>query len=386
MLTLAGLTDVSIATGAGIDGWVVYWDNGSTKWKAKALSWANISGKPSFAAVATSGAYADLTGAPSLATVATTGAYADLTGKPALFSGAYADLTGKPALFSGAYADLTGKPTIPTTFVSLTDVSMAPGSGTDGYVVYWDNASTKFKLKLSSGSGALTSLTDVNVATGAGIDGYVLYWNNTDGKWKSKALATVATSGSYNDLSSHPTIPTNSSFSFQGLIDVNVTEGGAIDGYSLRWDNATSKWLSYSVQIANLGDTTIASPSTGQMLVFSGSKWVNKSVADLPSYSVGSVSGAITLDRSKGETQIITLAGNVTGITVSNWGGPNTLSKLNLVIVNGGAFTVSWPSAKWSGGTPPTVTSGAGKTDIYTFITYDGGTTLFGNVVGQNFS
>ena len=47
-----------------------------------APSWAAITGKPSFAPVAT--------------------------------SGAYSDLSGRPALFSGAYADLTGKPTIPT--------------------------------------------------------------------------------------------------------------------------------------------------------------------------------------------------------------------------------------------------------------------------------
>jgi hypothetical protein len=46
--------------------------------------WAVISGKPTFATVATSGAYADLTGRPTLATVATSGSYNDLTNKPTL--------------------------------------------------------------------------------------------------------------------------------------------------------------------------------------------------------------------------------------------------------------------------------------------------------------
>lgn len=63
-------------------------------------SWASVTGKPSFAAVATSGSYADL------------------TGKPSLFSGNYADLVGKPNLAtvatSGSYNDLTDKPTLIT--------------------------------------------------------------------------------------------------------------------------------------------------------------------------------------------------------------------------------------------------------------------------------
>jgi hypothetical protein len=46
--------------------------------------WSVIANKPSFATVATSGAYADLTGKPSLSAVATSGAYADLSGRPTL--------------------------------------------------------------------------------------------------------------------------------------------------------------------------------------------------------------------------------------------------------------------------------------------------------------
>jgi hypothetical protein len=86
-------------------------------------SWASVTGKPNFAAVATSGSYADLTNKPSIPTnvsdltndsgFISSVAWADVTGKPVFFSGAYADLTGKPSLFSGAYADLTGKPSIP---------------------------------------------------------------------------------------------------------------------------------------------------------------------------------------------------------------------------------------------------------------------------------
>jgi hypothetical protein len=45
-------------------------------------AWANISDKPSFSTIATSGSYTDLSGAPILKTVATSGAYSDLEGLP----------------------------------------------------------------------------------------------------------------------------------------------------------------------------------------------------------------------------------------------------------------------------------------------------------------
>lgn len=88
-----------------------------------AVTWSTLTGKPTTLAgygitdpvVLTSGSYSNpswisaldyskLTGAPSLATVATTGAYSDLTGKPSLATVAT----------SGSYNDLANKPSIPT--------------------------------------------------------------------------------------------------------------------------------------------------------------------------------------------------------------------------------------------------------------------------------
>jgi hypothetical protein len=108
-------------------------------------SWSSVTGKPSFAAVATSGSYADLIGKPTIPSKVsdltndsgfiTSVAWADVSGKPALFSGAYADLTGKPTLFSGSYTDLTNKPTIPSLAGYATEAwvnSQGFGSGGGG--------------------------------------------------------------------------------------------------------------------------------------------------------------------------------------------------------------------------------------------------------------
>jgi hypothetical protein len=48
----------------------------------------------------------------------------------------------------------------------------------------------------------LSGLSDVSVTEGAGIDGYVLYWNNGTSKWQAKVLPTLGTSASHDIMSS----------------------------------------------------------------------------------------------------------------------------------------------------------------------------------------
>lgn len=118
--------------------------------------------KPSFATVATTGAYADLSGSPSLAAVALSGSYSDLAGRPSLATVAT----------SGAYADLTGRPSIPAAQVNSD----------------W-NASSGIAQILNKPALA-------NVATSGA-------YSDLSGR---PSLATVATTGSYNDLADKPTL------------------------------------------------------------------------------------------------------------------------------------------------------------------------------------
>lgn len=117
-------------------------------------AWSEVTGKPTFSLVATSGSYNDLLNRPTLFS----GSYLDLTNVPTVFptnivnvsgltaalngkidvgasipystltgtpvlstvatTGAYSDLVGLPTLFSGNYNDLTNKPTIPAAQVN----------------------------------------------------------------------------------------------------------------------------------------------------------------------------------------------------------------------------------------------------------------------------
>lgn len=71
------------------------------------VAWTSISGIP----VTFPADWSTLANKPTYAAVATSGAYSDLSGRPTLFSGAYGDLTGSPSLFAGTWAALSGKPT-----------------------------------------------------------------------------------------------------------------------------------------------------------------------------------------------------------------------------------------------------------------------------------
>jgi hypothetical protein len=129
-----------------------------------------ILNKPSLATVATSGNYNDLSNKPSLATVATSGNYNDLSNKPSLATVAT----------SGNYNDLSNKPSIPAAQVQTN------WDATSGLGVILNKPSITPQIQ-SNWAQTTTSALD--------------YIKN------KPTLATVATTGSYNNLSNTPTIP-----------------------------------------------------------------------------------------------------------------------------------------------------------------------------------
>lgn len=123
---------------------------------------------------------------PSLATVATTGDYDDLTNKPTLATVAT----------SGSYNDLTNKPTIPTVNnATLTIQKNGTSVGT-----FTANSSTNATANITVPTKTSDLTNDSSFATTGEVTSAV------DGL--AATLATVATTGSYNDLANKPTIPT----------------------------------------------------------------------------------------------------------------------------------------------------------------------------------
>lgn len=97
-------------TSTNISNWnnAYSWGNHAGLYRASTWvpAWTDISGKPTFSTVATSGNYNDLSNKPTFSTVAITGNYTDLSNAPVLSavatSGNYSDISGTPDLNSYA--------------------------------------------------------------------------------------------------------------------------------------------------------------------------------------------------------------------------------------------------------------------------------------------
>jgi hypothetical protein len=97
---------------------------------------------------------------------------------------------------------------------------------------------------------------------------------------------------------------------------------------------------------------------------------------------------AATVDLESGNVHNITLTANCT-LTFSNPPASGTSGTFALFLNQDavGSRTVTWPaSVKWAGGTAPTLTTTASRTDILVFTTIDAGTIWYGAVSGQDFS
>lgn len=165
----------------------------------------------------------------------------------------------------------------------------------------WVNATSP------AGATNLDGLTDVTIATPT--QGQSLVYNSTSGEWENTAvdyaniantptLATVATSGSYNDLSNKPTIPAaqvNADWdSTSGVSEIlnkptiptvndatiTVVQGTTTKGtFTLNQGTDATITLDSgsggASALDDLTDVTITNPSTDQILKYNGSQWVN---------------------------------------------------------------------------------------------------------------
>ncbi len=112
--------------------------------------------------------------------------------------------------------------------------------------------------------------------------------------------------------------------------------------------------------------------------------------------TVTSSSGVVEIDVSQAQSFQLTTSEDVTAFNVTNkvadsttaftlritqGSTPRTLDLGTVRVGGGSTIPVYWP-----GGVKPTVTNVASKTDLYSFMTFDGFTTLYGVIGGQNFS
>lgn len=431
-----------------------------------------IKNKPTFSAVALSGAYSDLAGVPVLSPVAVSGAYADLSGKPVIpavptnlsqltndsnfitlvsaraglsvtgagmtynsvtglitytpptmaavaTSGSYADLSNKPSLAavatSGLYSDLTSKPVLAAvatsgSYVDLTNKPVIP-------VVPTDNS------QLANGANYIT-LTAARAALSVSGGGTTLTYNATTGVFTyvppaGQALATVATSGSYTDLTNKPAIPTNTNQLTNGS---NFITAAGAPVQSVAGRTGAVVLTSADVGLASVNNTTdLAKPIstatqtaldaklslvggtlTGPVIASDQqlSRALFKDCGSVVQAYAPSTSSTVTLDYTGGS--VATIVPTTTGLTLtlafSNWPPTGNEGIMRVDANDFGSQVVSIPGVVWTnpngsetnslsahmtalaaGGGRATFTTG-GLTKMI-FWSHDAGTTVYGKFI-----
>lgn len=172
------------------------------------------------------------------------------------------------------YDNLSNKPTIPTTTSGLTnDSGFITSDGSVKSVIDYNDTSKKIKIGYA---GTGISGSDINYIAGYTAGDSECYARikdiSKDAMKEWLGYATVATSGSYTDLSNTPTIPDTSNLAKLDAENTftkgQVITGGTSGGYSIDASGyIKGSWLQAS-------STTNKGSNTGKVCVFDGNGWI----------------------------------------------------------------------------------------------------------------
>ena len=238
-------------------------------------------------------------------------------------------------------------------------------------------------VTFASGSAGVVGLQGPAAST----DNALARWNGTNGStldssgWTLSDGDVLTAGGGLNMGANSITNVASITMTGGGTLDTN---GGAV---TLGGGNLDTEGGDIDIGCADLidiGDATFC--ATGSLDMNWAPTKAHCELAD----SESSSSNAITLDLENGNYFYTTLTENITTVTFTEGTTAGEFTSWSWEITqDAGAsgYTITWPAAvKWAGGTDPTLSTGASAVDILTFWTRDAGTTIYGSVVGQDFS
>ena len=225
------------------------------------------------------------------------------------------------------------------------------------------------KYKIGDGSTAWTSLSysslpsNVLSLAGGAMTGAITTNSTFDGRDVAADGATADAALPKAGGAMTGAITTNSTFDGRDVAADGATAdaalpkaGGTMSGVLVMADQIVQKPV-----LKDIGETTVANATSGS---------------------------TDTIDLEDGNVHNVTLTANCT-FTFSNPPASGTSGTFTLFLNQDGtgSRTATWPgSVKWAGGTAPTLTTTASRTDILVFTTIDAGTIWYGAVSGQDFS
>lgn len=153
-------------------------------------------------------------------------------------------------------------------------------------------------------------------------------------------------------------------------ITADVNELNLLDGVT-----ATTTELNYN-------DITTLGTSEASKVVTADADGVVKFAASAQGKSNSLTGTTPSVDCKLGDVFTLTTSGNTT-FTFSNAPASGVSYAFILKITAGGTHTLTWPaSVDWAGGSAPDAPA-SGETDVYVFLTSDGGTTWYGFLSGD---
>jgi hypothetical protein len=169
--------------------------------------------------------------------------------------------------------------------------------------------------------------------------------------------------------------------SFNGSADITVTAAAS---------TLTGTTLASGVTASSLTSVgTLTALTMGGTLAAADNQITRPRFTDYAeTYTTPSISsGTLTLNIENGNVFRVSLNANITTLTISNPPATSNAGSFTLIFdADGTARTVTWPAAvKWPGGTAPTLTSTASRSDVFVFYTNNAGTTWYAMTAAQNF-
>ena len=184
----------------------------------------------------------------------------------------------------------------------------------------------------------------------------------------------------------------------------NINVGGALTATTYRLHNTSAHITAGIVTASTLVVGTALSTSSNKVglgtptprakLDVDGDVRLKSSSENVEILTSGT---EVNVDLSKGQTFNLDLGHNVERFVVVNPKSDSTTFTIKITQPSGSTFSVGIDTFRnnstglaatcfWPGGVIPTVTQIAGKTDIYSFKTFDGCASFFGVVGGQGFA
>jgi hypothetical protein len=232
----------------------------------------------------------------------------------------------------------------------------------------------------SSGTSGVNGSTGADGSSGSSGTSFYGVTSGTSGLTGTSGTNapgyTSGTSGTNGSYGAPGTNGTNGSAGTSGFLNLTGTTNNGIITYdSVLAGGQVESGVTYDgTTLTITGNTT----QTGDV----GVTGAISSTTYKETYSDLGTGGSVTLDLATANNFRRQFNGTST-ITFSNVPSGKAFG-FTLVVVNAGAYSITWPSVKWSGGSAPILTSAG--TDVIVIYTYDGGTTYYGFVTGKNLS